>query len=198
MLAYRNVPKFRKSVALKHGYNGNWHAKQRIKLNVTVQHARVISPFILLLGDCRRWSLKHIHGGHPIISHAQTPWPNTEQPFLCYFHFERRQGNTRLTANWPTPFVNLVYILNLTSDLLCGPVLRVPSYSSTGPGFDSQRCQIFWEVVGLEQDPLSFVRITEKLLDWKSNGSGSTKSRLTAVGIHSTDHATPSIRKSWH
>jgi hypothetical protein len=35
------------------------------------------------------------------------------------------------------------------------------------PGFDSRRYQIFWEVVGLERGPLSLVRITEELLEWK-------------------------------
>jgi hypothetical protein len=34
--------------------------------------------------------------------------------------------------------------------------------------------------------------------EWKRSGSGSRKSRLTAVGIRCADHATPSIRKSWH
>jgi hypothetical protein len=47
--------------------------------------------------------------------------------------------------------------------------------------------------VGLERGPLSLVRITEDLLERKSSGSGSRKSRLTAVEIHCTDHATPSI-----
>jgi hypothetical protein len=57
---------------------------------------------------------------------------------------------------------------------------------------------IFWEVVGLERGSLSLVSIIEELLEWKSSGSGSRKSRLTAVGIRCADHATPSIRKSWH
>jgi hypothetical protein len=39
-------------------------------------------------------------------------------------------------------------------------------------GFDSRRYQIFWEVVGLEQGPLSLVRTTEELLARKSSGSG--------------------------
>jgi hypothetical protein len=43
--------------------------------------------------------------------------------------------------------------------------------------------QIFWEVVGLERGPLSFVRISEELLEWKSSCSGSRRPRLTAVGI---------------
>jgi hypothetical protein len=51
-------------------------------------------------------------------------------------------------------------------------VVRVPGYRSRGPGFDSRRNQIFWEVVGLERGPLNLVRITEELLEWKSSGSG--------------------------
>jgi hypothetical protein len=42
-------------------------------------------------------------------------------------------------------------------------VVRVPGYRSTGPGFDSRRYHIFWEVVCLERGPLSLVRITEEL-----------------------------------
>jgi hypothetical protein len=38
-------------------------------------------------------------------------------------------------------------------------------------GFDSRRYQIFWEVVGLEQDPLSLMSATEELLGRKSSGS---------------------------
>jgi hypothetical protein len=52
--------------------------------------------------------------------------------------------------------------------------------------------------VCLKRGPLSLVRITEELLEWKSSGSGSRKSRLRAVMIRCTDHATPSIRKSCH
>jgi hypothetical protein len=37
-------------------------------------------------------------------------------------------------------------------------------------------------VVGLERGPLSLVRITEELLEWKSSGSGSRKPRLRAWG----------------
>jgi hypothetical protein len=53
------------------------------------------------------------------------------------------------------------------SDRLCGQVVRVPGYRSRGPGFDSRRYQIFWEVVGLERGPLSLVRIIEELLERK-------------------------------
>jgi hypothetical protein len=36
--------------------------------------------------------------------------------------------------------------------------------------------------VGLERGPLSLVRMTEELLEWKSSGSGSRKPRLRPWG----------------
>jgi hypothetical protein len=81
---------------------------------------------------------------------------------------------------------------------LCGLVVTVPGYRSRYPGFDSRRYQMLFKVVGLERGPLSLVSITEKLLEWKSSGSGSRKPILTAVGIRCADHATPSISKVWH
>jgi hypothetical protein len=39
-------------------------------------------------------------------------------------------------------------------------------------GFDFRRYRIFWEVVGLERGPLSFVSTVEELLERKSSGSG--------------------------
>jgi hypothetical protein len=51
--------------------------------------------------------------------------------------------------------------------------------------------------VGLEQGPLSLVRIIEELLEWKSSGSGQ-ENRINDRGIRCADHATPSNRKSWH
>jgi hypothetical protein len=79
-----------------------------------------------------------------------------------------------------------------------GLEVRVPGYRYRDPGFHSRRYQIVWEVVGLERCPPSLVSITEELLEWKSNGSGSRKPRLTAMGIRYADHATHSIRKSWY
>jgi hypothetical protein len=61
-------------------------------------------------------------------------------------------------------------------DHLCGLVVRVSDYRSRDTGFDSRRFQIFWEVMGLERGPLSLVRITEELLEFKFSGSGSRKS----------------------
>jgi hypothetical protein len=60
----------------------------------------------------------------------------------------------------------LVYI-----DRLCGLVIRVPGYRSRGPGFDSHRYQIFWEVVGLEKGPLNLVSTIEELLGRNNSGS---------------------------
>jgi hypothetical protein len=58
------------------------------------------------------------------------------------------------------------------SDRLCGVVFIVPGYRSRGPGFDSRRYQIFWEVVGLERGPLSLVSKIEELFEWKISGFG--------------------------
>jgi hypothetical protein len=64
-----------------------------------------------------------------------------------------------------------IYVIDYIVDRLCGLVVRVPGYRSRGLRFDSQRYQIFGEVVGLERGPLSLVRIIEELLEWKSSGS---------------------------
>jgi hypothetical protein len=52
-------------------------------------------------------------------------------------------------------------------DRLCGLVARFHGYRFMGPGFDSRRYQIFWELVGLERGPLSLVRIFDDLLERK-------------------------------
>jgi hypothetical protein len=43
--------------------------------------------------------------------------------------------------------------------------------------------------VSLERGSLSLVSITEELLEYKSSGSRSRKSRVTAVGIRCADQA---------
>jgi hypothetical protein len=68
--------------------------------------------------------------------------------------------------------LSLFSICVVYRDRLCGVVVRVPGYWSRGPEFNSRRYQIFCEAVGLERGPLSLVRITEELLEWKSSGSG--------------------------
>jgi hypothetical protein len=51
-------------------------------------------------------------------------------------------------------------------------VVRLPGYRSRGPGFDSRRYQIFWEVVGLERGPLNFASTIEDLLGRNISSSG--------------------------
>jgi hypothetical protein len=56
------------------------------------------------------------------------------------------------------------FLKHLFSVLLSYPYLslclavRVPGYRFRGPGFDSRRYQIYWEVVVLERGPLSLVK----------------------------------------
>jgi hypothetical protein len=70
-------------------------------------------------------------------------------------------------------YVKLFHVLFFNSDVaFCGLMVSVPGYRSRCPGFDSRRYKVFWEVVFLERGPLSFVRITEELLEWKSSGFG--------------------------
>jgi hypothetical protein len=63
-------------------------------------------------------------------------------------------------------------------DRLCDLVVRVPGYRSRDPGFDSGRYQIFREVVGLEQGPLSLLCTFEEILGRNSSGSGSRKPKI--------------------
>jgi hypothetical protein len=53
-----------------------------------------------------------------------------------------------------------------------GWYIRPVEASDPEAWFDSRRYQIFWEVVGLERDALSFVSTIEELLERKSNCSG--------------------------
>jgi hypothetical protein len=79
-------------------------------------------------------------------------------------------------------WTNIKCIIVITLDHLCCLVVRVHAYRSRGPGFDSRRYQIFWEVVALEWGPLSLVSITEELLEWKSSGSMSRKPTIWLWG----------------
>jgi hypothetical protein len=57
-------------------------------------------------------------------------------------------------------------------DRLCGLVVRVLGYRFRGPGSIPGATRFFWEVVGLEQGPLSLVSTIEELLERISRGSG--------------------------
>jgi hypothetical protein len=61
--------------------------------------------------------------------------------------------------------------INVGKDRLPGLVVRVPGHRYRSPGSHSRRYQIFWEVVGLEQGPLSLVKIIEEIFQGNS-GSG--------------------------
>jgi hypothetical protein len=83
-------------------------------------------------------------------------------------------------------------------DRLCGLVVIFSSYRSRVPGFDSRLYQMPLEIVGLERGgPLSLVSTIEELLGKNGSGSGLENENM-ALGILRADHATPSIRKSWH
>jgi hypothetical protein len=58
-------------------------------------------------------------------------------------------------------------LIILLIDLLWCLVVIVPGYRRRVPCFNFRRCQIFWEVVGMERGPLSLVGITEEQLKEK-------------------------------
>jgi hypothetical protein len=81
---------------------------------------------------------------------------------------------------------NNPHIMNSWVVIKTASVVRVPVHRSRGPGFDSGRYQIFWEVVGQERGPLSLVSTMEELLGRNNSGSENK-----AVGIRCAYHATP-------
>jgi hypothetical protein len=68
-------------------------------------------------------------------------------------------------------------VIMATDDRLCGLVVRVPGNRSRGPGFDSRRYQIFWEVVGLERGPLSLPREDNWGAAWKDGSASGLENR---------------------
>jgi hypothetical protein len=95
---------------------------------------------------------------------------------------------------------NSTYIENKKYTVLSGQPLMSSGQSSwlqiQRSGFDFRRYQIFWEVLGLERGPLSFVSTTEELLGRNSSGFG-LENREYGLEFRRADHAT-SIHKSWH
>jgi hypothetical protein len=75
-------------------------------------------------------------------------------------------------TNYRSRFESLFDVLKMTRDRLYGLAVRVSGYRSREPEFDYWLYQIFWEVGSLERGPLSLVKTTEELLEWKSSGSG--------------------------
>jgi hypothetical protein len=75
----------------------------------------------------------------------------------------------------PTPHKDLIRTIIIINILLRQPLWSSGQSSwlqSRRSGFDPQRYQIFWEIVGLERGALNLVSITEELLGKKSSGSG--------------------------
>jgi hypothetical protein len=68
------------------------------------------------------------------------------------------------------PIIKIV--IQVLFDPFCGLVVRAPGYRSRDPEFDSRHYQIFLEVVGLEQGPLSLESTIEELFGRNSSGSG--------------------------
>jgi hypothetical protein len=64
--------------------------------------------------------------------------------------------------------------------------------------FDSWHYHIFWEVVGLERDPLSLVSTVQELLERKSSGSSLENRDYSCRGSAALAMRHPSICKSWH
>jgi hypothetical protein len=102
------------------------------------------------------------------------PW------WIWYFHtwkIKKNCINTYIHNYWIINIMFQIYIQILTiiqttisGRTACDLGVWAPGYRSRGPGFDSRR-YIFLVVVGLERGPLNLVRITEGLLERKSNCS---------------------------
>jgi hypothetical protein len=58
------------------------------------------------------------------------------------------------------------------SDRLCGLVVRIPGYTSRGPGSIPGATKFSWEVVGQEWGALNLVSTTEELLGRKISSFG--------------------------
>jgi hypothetical protein len=113
-------------------------------------------------------------------------------PHLASFHSDGR--GIMLLRHGATDWIR-AHIAVDSSSVLVSHFLSHFIFSQHG--FDSRRYQIFWEVVGLERDPLSVVSTIEELLGRKV-AAPVYKTENTAVWICHADHAKPSILKSWH
>jgi hypothetical protein len=139
------------------------------------EHGHCLFQDIFLFPEeLRRIYWQHARGSNKIFLKKRSrtlPAPNTHYGISLK---ERKGKNIdEATKLWVfTLSVKMAMLKISTMDRLCGLALRVPGYRSRGPGFDFRRYQIFREAVGLERGPLSLVRITEEILEWKSSDSG--------------------------
>jgi hypothetical protein len=152
----------------------------------------------------------------PLWSSGQSSWLHngdvlcfllgTNWTYICYVEESRPplwyRGQSSWLHNgavlcflWGTNWINICYVEESRPPLWSSGQSFWLQIQKTG--FDFRHNQITWEGVGLERGPLSLVSTTDELLERKSIGS-SLETDNTAVGIRQTDHATPTIRKSWH
>jgi hypothetical protein len=91
---------------------------------------------------------------------------------------------------------NLTAIYEPIDDCLRSLMVRVAALQIQRSAFDSRRYQIFWEVVGLEQGPLSLVSTVEELLGRKSSGSGLENRNYGRKETSALTTRNPSIRQA--
>jgi hypothetical protein len=92
-----------------------------------------------------------------------------------------------------------LHVNSVSDNFLIRVNIRPPLWSSgqgswlqiQRSGFDSRHYQIFWEVVGVEREPLSLVSTNEELLGRKSSGSG------LEIREYGRRDPARSIRKCW-
>jgi hypothetical protein len=102
------------------------------------------------------------------------PWG--KRPLCCLFVHDILLW--AISFNTQYNVFNYLHVKDLTKELqfmftrttASKRLLRDLDLQIQRPGFDSQRYQIFWEVVGLERGPLSLVSAIEELLERKSSG----------------------------
>jgi hypothetical protein len=154
----------------------------------------------------------HFYTNYFKITPPSTPSKSRDISTVCSrsFHTEMKHWNTTIKSkkkkknffsflNFFSPPIPHIWIRNPASR--SGPPLWSSDQGSwlqiQRSGFDSRRYQILWEVVGLEQGPLSLASTIEELLERKSRGS-CLENWEYGLGIHRANHVAPSIRKSWH
>jgi hypothetical protein len=98
---------------------------------------------------------KRVNSGTASVVNGQSSWMQ-HGDVLCFLR----------DTNW----IDICYVEESRPPLWSGG--KCPWLQVQRSGFDSRRYQIFWEAVGLERGPLSFVTTIEELLERKSSGSG--------------------------
>jgi hypothetical protein len=136
-----------------------WQSQPLANLRASAARTGKTLPYVYIYHFNLLWFL-------PAAGCENTYW-TVLQILFKRFRFENH--NQSAIQNKQIPWLQPASELH---DRLCGLVVRVPGYRSRGPGFDSRRSQIFWEVVGLERGPLSLVSTIEELFGRNSGGSG--------------------------